>query len=273
MIKQGIDVSHHNGDINWERVKNSGIEFAMIRTGYGIKNDRQIDKKFKQNIEGAKDAGIDVGVYHYSYATSSHQAVEEANFCLEIISKYDIDYPICYDIEDNTILQFNKQTKTDMCISFCDTIELAGYYAMIYCNPNWLNNHLYSEQILNRYDLWLAQWGSESPSYACGIWQKSDKGKVDGINGYVDLDIAYRDYKGIIQDANLNHKSCVAHNTTNASSPKGTNAQLKNYTVQKGDTLWSISEKFYGSGILYNKIKINNNLSSDAIYPGQVLKV
>lgn len=266
MIKQGIDVSHHNGDINWSKVKNAGIEFAIIRTGYGIKNDSQIDKKFKQNIERAKNAGIDVGVYHYSYAKNSSEAVDEAKFCLQIVADYALDYPVCYDIEDNSMLQYNKQSKTDMCISFCDTIEMAGYYAMIYCNPNWLNNHLYSEQLLKRYDLWLAQWEVETPSYACGIWQKSEKGKVDGINGYVDLDVAYRDYKGIIQKSNLNHKSDSAQNTT-------ANAQSETYTVQKGDTLWGISEKFYGSGVLYNKLKINNNLFSDKIYPGQVLKI
>lgn len=257
MLIKGIDVSHHNGDINWKLVKNSGIEFAIIRTGYGIKNDSQIDRKFKLNIEGAKKAGIDVGVYHYSYATSSRQAVDEAKFCLQIVADYELDYPICYDIEDESLLKYNKQAKTDMCISFCDTIEMAGHYAMLYANPNWLNNHLYSEQLLKRYDLWLSHYGVDNPSFACGIWQKTDKGKVDGINGYVDLDFAYKDYKKMI--------------TGNKQTPPANT--LKDYVVHKGDTLWSISEKFYGSGSKYTKIKETNNLSSDTIYEGQILKV
>lgn len=254
MLRKGIDVSHHNGDINWTKVKNSGIEFAIIRTGYGIKNDSQIDKKFKQNIEGAKKAGIDVGVYHYSYATNSRQAVDEAKFCLQIVADYDLDYPICYDIEDENIFKYNKQTKTDMCISFCDTIEMSGHYAMLYANPNWLNNHLYSEQLLKRYDLWLAHYGVDNPSFACGIWQKTDKGKVDGINGYVDLDIAYKDYKKLIK------KDTPKEDTTC-------------YTVKKGDTLWAIAEKHYGSGAKFVLIKEKNNLKSNVIYEGQILNL
>lgn len=266
MLIQGIDVSHHNGDINWTKVKNSGIKFAMIRTGYGIASDTQIDKKFKQNIESAKTAGIDVGVYHYSYATSSSEAVKEAKFCLQIVADYELDYPVCYDIEDSSILKYNKQTKTDMCISFCDTIEMSGYYAMIYANPDWLNNHLYSDQLLNRYDLWLAQWETDKPSITCGIWQRSEKGKVDGINGYVDLDVAYKDYKSLIEKSGLNNKKVITQTTTNTT-------QLKDYIVKKGDTLWSISEKFYGSGTKYKKIKEINSLPSDTIYAGQLLKI
>lgn len=260
---KGIDVSKWNGKIDWKKVKESGIDFAMIRTGYGSKSPNQIDEKFKYNIEGAKENGIDVGVYHYSYANSSTNAKEEAEFCLEIIKDYKLEYPVCYDIEDKSIAIYNRQTKTDMCISFCDTIEMAGYYAMVYCNLDWIKNHLFEDKILIRYDLWLAQWGAKNPSVACGIWQTSETGEVNGINGNVDTDISYKDYKSIISKAKLNN-----FNKHNDNIDVGTT-----YIVKKGDTLWDISKKYYGDGNKYLKIKQQNNLKSDIIYEGQILKL
>lgn len=253
---KGIDVSVHQGDIDWEKVKKSGIDFAMLRTGYGIYSETQIDKNFHRNIKGAQANGISVGVYHYSYANSVSQAREEAKFCLDIIKNYSLEYPVCYDIEDKSIIKYNRQTKTDMCISFCDTIEQAGYYAMIYCNLDWLRNHLSQEQLLQKYDLWLAQWGAENPSIPCGIWQTSDSGRIDGIKGNVDTDISFKDYKSIITNAKLNK----------------TNVNNKvSYVVKKGDTLWDIAKEHYGDGNKYPQIKEKNNLSSDTIYEGQTL--
>ncbi len=257
MIK-GIDVSHHQGKINWSKVKNSGIKFAMIHCGYGIKNDKQIDSRFRENILNAKENGIHVGIYHYSYANSSIQASEEANFCLEIIKGYEIDYPVCYDIEDKSISKYSIQAKTDMCKSFCNKIEEAGYYAMIYCNKDWYYNHLYMDE-LNIYDLWLADYYKEIPSISCGIWQNSDHGKVDGIDGHVDLNIAYKDYYNIIKNKDLNGNKNIK------------NIYKNRYTVKEGDNLWNIAKKVYGDSSKYNILMEINGLSNDLIHPGLVL--
>lgn len=195
----GIDVSHHQGDIDWSQVKKSGINFAMIRTGYGISNPKQLDKRFYENIERAKSNGINVGVYHYSYASSPLDASKEASFCLDIIKDYKLEFPVVYDIEDSAISKYTKREKTDMVKSFCDKIETAGYYAMFYCNKNWINNYLYSDELLGVYDFWLAQYNVSKPSIACGIWQKSDTGKIPGIKGNVDLNVTFKDYPSIIK--------------------------------------------------------------------------
>lgn len=255
----GIDVSHHQGDIDWGQVKKSGIGFAMIHTGYGTSSPNQIDRKFIRNIEGAKSNGINVGVYHYSYASSPLDASKEAAFCLDIIKDYKLEYPVAYDIEDSTISKFTRRQKTDMVISFCDKIEMSGYYAMFYCNPNWINNHLYADELFGKYDFWLAHYGISSPSFACGMWQKSDAGKIQGIQGNVDLDIAYRDFATIIKAKGLNKYEGVK--------------PYKIHVVSKGDTLWDIAIKYYGDGTKWNNIYKYNSLSSDMIYPGQILKI
>ncbi|MDE7425376.1 MAG: LysM peptidoglycan-binding domain-containing protein [Lachnospiraceae bacterium] len=257
-MTKGIDISHHQGDIDWSQAKNE-IGFVMIRTGYGVSSPSQVDKKFIQHIEGAKRNGIPVGVYHYSYASSPLEASKEASFCLDIVKDYQLEYPVAYDIEDVTIAKLTKRQKTDMVISFCDKIESAGYYAMFYCNPNWANNHLYADELFGRYDFWLAHYGVDSPSIACGMWQKTDTGKIAGIKGNVDIDIAYKDYQSIIKTKGLNRYSGV----------KPYNV----YIVSKGDTLWDIAVKYYGDGTKWTEIYKYNNLASDKISIGQILKI
>lgn len=264
MAFKGIDVSKWQGTINWKKVKDSGINFSIIREGYGRKNPNQIDKKFKENINGAKSVGIYTGVYHYSYAESVSDAINEANFCLENIQDYKLEYPVVFDTEDEVLLKLTNRQRTDICISFCETIENAGYYAMIYANPNWLKNYLYSNELLNRFDLWLAHWNVNKPSYSCGIWQYSDTGNIDGISGNVDLDISYKNYYEIISSKGLNG--------FNKSSNLNNKDYFK-YTVKKGDTLWGLSQKYLGNGSNYNKIKSLNALKSDTIYIGQILKI
>ncbi len=203
MAKNGIDISKWNGTIDFCKVKNSGVEFVIIREGYGKKDPKQVDKLFHRNIQEAQKVGLPVGVYHYSYADSVQDAILEAKFCLENIKRYKLEYPVVFDIEDKEQLKLNNQQRTNICRAFCETIENAGYYAMIYCNINWYRNYLIKDQ-LKGYDLWLAQWGVNAPFESCGIWQKSDKGTVDGIKGNVDLNIAFRDYPTIMKTRGLN---------------------------------------------------------------------
>ena len=208
---QGIDVSEWQGNINWQSVKNSGVKFAMLRSGWstGVDNPQthEIDQRFNENVKKAKEVNMPIGVYHYSYARSVDEARQEAEHCLSIISGYAYEYPIVFDIEDKKILeatQENKRIMTDIVKAFCNRIEQAGYYAAFYANPNWLDNYLYSNELLGRYDLWLAQWNIESPSKPCGIWQYSSEGYVPGIDGKVDLDYAYIDYPSLMKSHKLN---------------------------------------------------------------------
>ena len=270
MSKKGVDVSKWNGTIDWAKVKADGIEFAIIREGYGKKDPKQVDKKFKQNIEGAKAVGIPVGVYHYSYADSVEDAKAEAKFCLENIKGYQLEYPVVYDIEDKEQLKLSDRVRTDMCKAFCEEIENAGYYAMIYCNPNWLNNYLIKDE-LKPYDLWLAHWNVSEPGYECGIWQTTDKGQVDGIKGNVDMNVSFVDYPAIMKSKGLNgFKKTAGGNKTETVQEK---PEYITYVIKKGDTLWDIAKKHLGNGAKYTEIKKLNNLTGDTIFPGQKLKI
>lgn len=259
MEVKGIDLSTWQGAVNWNEAKADGVEFAIIREGYGKKAPNQIDKNFKCNYAGAKAAGIPLGIYHYSYANCTNDAVLEAQFCLENIQGLRLEYPVCFDIEDSEMLVLSNQQRTDICKAFCETIENAGYYVMIYCNLDWYKNRLCADQLKN-YNLWIAQWDVATPSVNCGIWQKSSTGSIDGITGNVDLNEAYKDYPNIMKSKGLNGFNSAA-------------TSYKTYEVKKGDTLWGISDKLLGSGSKYKQIMDLNSLASDVIFPGQVLKI
>lgn len=265
MNKKGIDISKWQGEIDFQKVKNSGVEFVIIREGYGKKSPSQIDKKFKVNYEKAKSVGLPVGVYHYSYADSISDAKLEAQFCLENIQGLELEYPVCFDIEDKEQLKLNNRQRTDIVKAFCEEIEKAGYYAMLYCNPNWLNTYLIKDELLPKYDLWLAQWEATKPSVNCGIWQYSETGKIDGINGNVDLNIAYKDYPQIMKKGGLNGFKKQGPSTQTPS--------YTTYTVKKGDSLWSIAQKLLGDGTKWQQIQNINNLNTTVIYPNQTLKI
>lgn len=251
-MRKGIDVSKWQGDIDFSRVKKSGIEFVIIREGYG---KDQADKKFQQNYHNAKNAGLGVGVYHYSYADSINDATREAQACLNNIKGLELEYPVCFDIEDKEQLKLTTRQRTDIVKAFCAAIENAGYYAMYYCNLNWLKNYLYAKE-LAKYDLWLAQW-AQSPSVDCGIWQFSSSGTLDGISGNVDMDMAYKDYPKIMRTNGLNGFKSAKKEVT--------------YTVKKGDTLSGIAAK-YGTTV-DQLVKKNNIKNKNLIYPNQVLKI
>lgn len=259
---KGIDVSTWQEKINWKSVESSGIDFAIIRATYGSTG---IDDYFKTNMNGLKETSIKPGAYHYSYAKSTSDAKAEANHFLNVISPYEFPYPVALDIEDDSLISLGSSILTDITLTFCEMIQNAGYYICIYSNLNWLKNYLNMDK-LNQFDIWLSQWSS-APTYSgdFGIWQYSSEGSVSGIKGDVDLDISYRDYPAIISEAGLNK--------VNGGSPGGTDDPYTYYTVVPGDTLWGIAERFLGSGYKYSEIAVLNGLTSDIIYPGQVLKI
>lgn len=196
--KMGIDVSEfQGGDIDWKQVKDSGIEFVIVRIGYrayGESGELVKDDMFEQNIEGALDAGLEVGVYFFSQAITPGEAVEEAEFVLDLIRPYKITGPVVYDTEeikgDTARTDGNtRQEFTNYCKVFCDTVEHAGYDSMIYANMKWMAFTLDMEELTD-YDFWYADY-HELPQnpYDYTIWQYSETGAVPGINANVDLNI------------------------------------------------------------------------------------
>ncbi|MCI8519718.1 MAG: hypothetical protein HFJ51_06790 [Clostridia bacterium] len=193
--KIGIDVSKWQGEIDWQAVKASGVEFVMIRMGYQTDYDGEckVDPYFVANITGAKEAGLPVGLYFYSYAKNVNQAREQAEWVKDNISEYEIDLPIAFDWEswssfNTTGMSFytiNKAANT-----FLDTLKEAGYEGMLYSSKNYLEKIWYP----TKYETWLAQYNTKATyDGEYSIWQMSDSGRVDGIKGNVDVDIMYLD--------------------------------------------------------------------------------
>lgn len=195
--KVGIDVSKWQGDIDWDKVKNDGVEFAIIRAGYrgSVTGSIIEDPYFKANMKGAAAAGIPVGVYFFTQAVNEVEAVEEASAVLKLVQQYQLDYPIFIATEgaggDGLGDYLDVSTRTLVCEAFCRTIENGGYRAGVYASRNWYNNRLETARLDNYY-IWLAEYRSV-PLYQgyYRMWQHTSKGKVDGIVGNVDLNIAY----------------------------------------------------------------------------------
>lgn len=184
-----IDVSEHNGNIDWQKVKAAGVTGAIIRCGYGKNLKKQDDKKFTRNMDGAINAGLDIGVYLYSYATNTASAKSEAEHVLRLIEPYkaNINLPIYYDLEEHGI---ENAAKTNA-VTFGDIIEKAGYWCGVYASISWFKTYLKG---LDRFTKWVAAWGKNTgkpgtkPDIACDLWQYTSKGKINGISGNVDLD-------------------------------------------------------------------------------------
>lgn len=195
----GIDVSKWNGTINWTAVKNSGVNYAIIRCGYrGSSTGALIqDPKFKANIQGAAAAGIKVGVYFFTQAVNEVEAVEEASMTLELIKGYKLSYPVFLDVESSggRADGLDKNTRTAVVNAFCKTIQNGGYTAGIYANKTWFESKMNTAS-LSGYKIWLAQY-KEKPTYTAtryDMWQYTSKGKVSGISGNVDMNISYLGY-------------------------------------------------------------------------------
>ena len=251
-----IDVSEHQGNIDWEKVKNAGVVGAMIRTGYGVKDPNQIDKWFYNNLSGCQNVGMPYGFYHYSYAVDVAGAEQEADFCLELIAGSNPQYPVAFDMEENRQAALGKTVCTDMAIAFCNKIRAAGYQPMLYTNLNWATNYIDMSQIDNAgIRVWIAQYNTTldyKGNYF--LWQYTSSGRVAGIPANVDL----------------NYLGSDAGEITPSQPPVTDN---NTYTVKAGDTLWDIAQSQLGNGSRYKEIMTLNGLTSDIIQPGQVLKL
>lgn len=195
---KGIDVSSHQGKIDWNLVAQDGVEFAIIRVGfrgYGSEGKLVVDEQFENNIKGAQAAGIKVGVYFFSQAINEAELLEEANLVLEKIAPYKLDCPVVYDVEKTSsagrMNEISVEERTNLTLLFCQTIENAGYTPMIYHNTE-MGALMIDIATLENYDKWYASYSDQMfYPYEYKIWQYSDKGKIQGINTDVDLNISF----------------------------------------------------------------------------------
>lgn len=207
-MSKGIDVSHNNGVIDWQKVKAAGIDFAMIRTGFAQTTDRQ----FAANVKGAIAAGLPIGIYHFSYAPTASDAAAEAKYCCSLLKGYKISLPVYFDLEDDSEkygagkgITYTPALRSAMAIAFCNAVKVAGYTPGIYTNPNYIL-YRYDWKQLKSYPLWLASWtlGADKcitfdtlkpnavpTKYGTpAIWQIG-KAKISGINTDTDINYGY----------------------------------------------------------------------------------
>ena len=216
MTLKGIDVSYHNGSINWKQVSEAGIDFAIIRAGYGT----IVDKKFVSYIKAAKAAGMPVGIYWFSYALNPVQAIKEAEFCAKTIKAYKIELPVFYDFEYDTEryagqhgVKYTKASRTDIIKTFCERIKELGYTPGVYVNFDYINYKVNWNELMD-YKYWLAQWSTKSGVVASFddirpgsvntnrgnpmVWQFGST-KVNGIKKAVDANFGYFELPEVIR--------------------------------------------------------------------------
>lgn len=272
MSTQGLDVSEFQGEIDWAQVKAAGYQFAMLRAGYG---SGTTDTQFQRNAAECNRLGIPVGVYWFCYALNPETAIREANACIRTVSSFQLEYPVCYDIEQATInyaaqngVTITPELAVSIIDSFCSRVQDLGYYAMYYSNRNFLNTYSLSS-LSGRYALWYAYYNSQPDGTDCGIWQYSSRGSIPGISGNVDLDLGYIDYPSVIRNAGLNHLSDSS--SGNSSGTDQADTDYITYIVERGDTLSAIAQRY---GTTYQTLaSVNGIANPNLIYPGQTLKI
>ena len=262
MIK-GIDVSSWQGNIDFAKVKASGIDFVIIRAGYG-RETRQNDNCFELNYRNAKAAGLDVGAYWYSYADSAEDAVNEARACMEVIKGKKFEYPIYFDLEEQSQFAKGRNFCDSVIKAFCGELEKNGYLAGLYCSTYYLNNYI-SNAVAGKYVLWVAQY-----NYRCtytankyGIWQYSSEGRINGISGNVDMDYCYTDYPAIVKNGGYNGYKKAAKKTTSTAITTAKKKTVDELAKEVIAGKWSAGDerkhKLTAAGYDYSKVQARVN--------------
>ena len=247
MKKVGIDVSEHNGDINWEEVKNE-VDFAILRMGWiGNKENHTLDKYFIKNYNECKRLGIPVGVYVYSYVENANAMTSAINWIKTHLNNRKFEYPLFLDLEDEQIQNISKEDLTNLGIQFCT--GFSDIKTGIYANKNWFTNKLDVNK-LNTYKIWLAEWNNKenhTAEFVVNLWQYSSKGRVTGIRGNVDMNYCL--------DSNKNEESEI--------TGKKTNEEIANEVIRG---LWGNGDerkqKLEQAGYNYNEVQkiVNSKL-------------
>ena len=193
----GIDISKYQGKIDWQQVKDAGIEFVIIRLGYRGYGQGKLneDPMAQENYRGAKEAGLKVGAYFFSQAISVEEAEEEAQYAMELSKDWQLDMPLVYDweclAEDYRTAQVDARLLTDCAKAFCNTVQAQGYTPMVYFNPNQSRKQMYLAE-LTGYDFWLAMYSDQmNYPYKVDMWQYTNQGSVPGISGNVDINLYF----------------------------------------------------------------------------------
>ena len=234
---KGIDVSKHQGIIDWKKVKASGVEFAIIRIGYGGSEPVK-DERFEENYKNAKANGLKVGTYLYSYANSESDVEAEVKAILKWLDGKTFDLPFYLDVEDKkTQGKLSVNELTNYVYNICERIEKAGYFTGIYASKNWLETKLDMNK-LNRFTVWLAQWSS-NPTYqgSYAMWQYTSDGSINGINGRVDMNYQLKELGGSlnITSDNENYKKSNEEIATEVIAGKwGNGTDRKNKLTNAG---------------------------------------
>lgn len=240
MLK-GIDVSYAQGNIDFSKLNKNEVHFSIIRSSFGWESGQK-DNQFERNYTNFKKLGIPIGAYHYSYATNAEEGKKEADYCYQCIKGKTFELPIYFDIEDNSVIKYGKRNLTDAVIAFCEQMKKYGYRVGVYTNPSWLNSYLYKDEIIGKYNIWLAHWGASSPAYTCGVWQYGvgGRGSLSGISGEIDLDY--------LMDNNL-----ISKNTTNTTTkPKQeTKTTTTTVTVNDRDKFLDTARSYIGKNGYY----------------------
>ena len=206
-ITRGIDVSEWQGNINWSKVKQSGIDFAFVRISYGLSH---YDYTYEANMTKAEQAGVPAGTYVYSTALSTATALKEAQFAIEKMQGYKVSYPVVFDLEYAKARNLSAKTVSQMALAFCNEVRKAGYYPMVYCNTDWYDNYI-DWSLLSGIDVWIARYGDkiqapDKERYNYTVWQSTDGNAENGLNSTsglvagipngddVDVDFGYVDY-------------------------------------------------------------------------------
>jgi GH25 family lysozyme M1 (1,4-beta-N-acetylmuramidase) len=263
MAIKGIDVSVWQGNIDFGKVKVSGINFVIIRAGYGNGNK---DKWFDENYRKAKAAGLHIGAYWYSYATSADGAKQEAQSCAKVLSGKQLDYPVYFDIEEKSQLSRGKDFCSSLITAFCTELERLGYYAGFYTSLSSLNSVI-SDAVKKRFTVWVAQWSSKcSYSGSYGVWQYSSKGKVNGISGNVDMDYSYIDFPSTIKSGGFNGYSKSTASTSTATAKKSVDEIASEVIAGKWGNGSDRKNRLTAAGYDYSAVqaKVNEKLGASS---------
>ena len=192
-LLRGISVAKWQGDIDWAKVAADDISFAFIKMmSYGYEGGYTMDPNYEKNMKGALDNGVQAAPYVYLQTKTVEEAKAAAKYAVEKVSGYNVKYPIAVDVESKYILELSVQELTDVVNAFCDTIVAAGYTPIVYSDYSKFTTEMDTKQI--HYDIWLARYGADGTYEGRTIWQCTDKGHVNGINGNVCLEFAYKDF-------------------------------------------------------------------------------